>query len=176
MKKFIKYTLIIVLLLTAVFFSLGIFVPEVKMENSVEVNSSVHHSFAVFENVNKMKEWMPGFKSIELTSGLPFMPKSTYRLVLEQDGRTIEMKETLIAIKTNRLFSFTLENEHVFSEVEVRFSGDDKKTVIAATTKIRGQNLFWRSMVVLGKGNIRTKQQEMYDAMKKVIEQTPRLQ
>jgi hypothetical protein len=173
MRKFIKYTVIIVLLITVVFFSLGFFVPELNMKNTVEVRSPIGHSFAVFENVNKMKDWMPGFKSIELTGGLPFMPNSTYKLVTEENGRRMEMKETLIALQTNEIFSFTLENDQIYSEVQVHFSGGPDKTIISAETKIRGQNMFWRSMLVFAKGTIMEKQQQMYEAMKKVIESTP---
>jgi hypothetical protein len=172
-KKFIRYALIVLLVITVVFFSLGFFKPQLTLQNTVEVKSSLNHSFAVFENVNKMKDWMPGFKSIELTGGLPFMPGSTYKLVMDDNGKRIEMKETLTALRTNEIFSFTLENDVVYSEVVVHFSGDDKRTTITADTKISGKNMFWRSMLVFAKGSIADKQQKMYEAMKAVIERSP---
>lgn len=175
MKKFVKYFSIFLVVITIVFFALGMFIPSFTFKNKIQVNSPIGHTFAVFENVNKMKDWMPGFKSIALTGGLPFMPGSTYDLVLVQDGKEMVMKETLTALRTNDIFSFSLDNDVLHTDVSVHFTANGDKTDITAESMIEGKGMFWKSMMVFAKGSIIQKQQAMYDALKKVIESSPEM-
>src|ERR1051326_8013343 len=116
MKKFVKYFLAFLLLVTIVFFSLGLLFPSFTFENKIEVERPVSHAYAVFENMGYMKSWMPGFKSIDLLSGTPLMKGSSMKVVLVQEGKEYDMIKTLTEVYKDSLFAFTMDNEVLHSD------------------------------------------------------------
>ncbi|HEY6160085.1 MAG TPA: SRPBCC family protein, partial [Bacteroidia bacterium] len=164
MKKFLKYFFIIVLALTLIFFSLGLIFCPVTYTNEVKVKSSNEHAFTVFMDMSKMPKWMNGFKKMELVDGFPFMKGSVYRLTLVQKGKEYVMTETLTGIKVFREFDFTIENDVLVNEVQILFAEQDGQTTITVKNKVKGKNIFWRSMFVMSKGYLKNTQQEMYEA------------
>ena len=173
MKKFLKYFFIVLFVLVLIFFSLGAIFSSVSYTNEVKVKSTNEHAFTVFADMSKMPKWMEGFKKMELLEGFPFMKGSVYRLTLVQKGREYVMTETLTGIKVFKEFDFTLENEVLYNDAQMLFTEKDGQTTITVKNKIRGKNIFWRSMFVLSKGYMMNKQQEMYESLGKVIESTP---
>lgn len=67
------------------------------MKYSVEImlNRSRAEVWAAFDNADNMKKWQPGLISFEPLSGTPGQPGAVSKLVYDEDGRRIEMIETI---------------------------------------------------------------------------------
>ena len=171
--KFIKRIFIFLIFLAVAFFSLGFLFPSYSFDSSVTVNSPLVHSFPVFTDISKMPKWMNGFRKIESISGLPFQLGSKWKLTITKDGKDEVMIQTFTQYKKFEEFSFIIENDMFSNDVHIIFSEKDGKTIITVHNKFSGKNMFWRSAFVFAHGRIKDSQQEIYDGLKKVIEETP---
>jgi hypothetical protein len=172
--RILKYILPAVLLLVIVFVLIGVFIPDVTYLTQIVVDRPVNHSFLIFTNVNRMADWIPGFKEIETIKSVPGHVGSKYRLVFETEGEEIEMIEELTAYKENELFAFILSNEVILSEVEISFNAiSENETEITALTRARGQNWFWRSVFPFFKSYFKEQTEQQYNTLKQIIENAP---
>lgn len=67
------------------------------MKYSIEItlNRSLKEVWAAFDNIDNMKKWQPSLVSFEPVSGTPGQPGAVSKLVYVEDGRRIEMIETI---------------------------------------------------------------------------------
>jgi len=170
--KMLKYILAVIILISAVFLSVGFFNDNVTYETRVEVNKPLKQCFIEFNNPFNLKKWLTGFKSIEHISGLPNHAGSQWKLTFEEDGKEFIMTETVTAFEPNELFAFIIENEMLTTEVEVRFIEEDSKTIITSTNKVVGKNIIMRSTFPFFKSHFQEHAQGNYDKLKKLIEKT----
>lgn len=80
------------------------------------------------------------------------------------------MKEVITAFEKNQLFAFRLENEMFTSETEVHFRAVNGMTEISSNNKVQGKNAFWRSLFAFMQPQFRESGQQVYENLKKVIE------
>ncbi|UCG28186.1 MAG: SRPBCC family protein [Bacteroidales bacterium] len=168
--KILKYILFPIAILVILFFSLGLLFPKVEYESKVIVDRPVDKSFMVFLDVRKMSQWLTGFKSIELISGMPNMPGSRFLLTMEVNGREVTATEEVTGFRWNEMFAFTLENDIMTVSSEIRFVRQEMKTEITGKNTVHGKNLFWKSLNVLLRNSMSRQSQEDYTKLKKVIE------
>ena len=168
--KAAKIGLALLGVLVAIFFTLGIMVPEFEYESEVHVDASVEKAFAVFTDPFKTKEWLTGFKSIKLRKGFPYEVGSEYELTMEMEGGTFVMRETITDFKNNELFAFHLANHQLGVSKVVKFSADGDKTVISSSTNVQGKNIFWRSVLTLMQSSLNKSDQEVSNQLKELIE------
>lgn len=172
MKKFLKYFLIVIVLLVVIFFSLGLIFRSHEYTISTTVNAPVEKTFAVFNDTTKLKEWLPGFKSMELIKGNMNEAGSKWKVVFEENGSEISMNETIVAFKENELVSFNIANDFIKSKNEVRFIPKGNRTEIIARVNYRGTHIFQKSVLALFSGFVKKQQEESYNLLKQVVEKT----
>ena len=97
MKKVLRFIVIGIFALAVLFFSLGLFIPTFSFDNVVEVNKPIEKTFAEFNDVSNMYKWIPGFQFIEPISGWPNEVGSKWKLVVKQEGKRMELIETMTA-------------------------------------------------------------------------------
>ena len=170
MKKFMKYVGITLLVIILVFFSLGLFVPSVSYESKVVVNKPVETSFGVFTNALKLEDWITGLKGIGWISGNQNEIGSKWKFIITRNGTAYEMVQTLDGFKTNELFAFKTDNDLFTNQADVKFINKGTSTEIIATSRLNGNNIFWRSVFFIGQSYLAAQDQEMYDKLKGVIE------
>jgi len=170
--KALKLTGVAVLVLVLAFFAIGLFIPSFEYEHRLEVNAPVTHCWTVFTNLSNMEKWVVDLKSMEKLSGDDTELGSRYKLVLEQDGREIEVLEEITAIKENELIAFAFEADQMFSTIEVHFSQIENGTEIVATKMVDGNNLFWNSLLWLSKPKMMKYGNKIYGNLKQLIEET----
>ncbi len=168
--KLLKYVALFLVVVAAAFLLVGVVAPTFTYESRVEVNAPLEKSWAVFNDVSLMGEWLIGFKSVETLSGQPGAVGSKYKMVFEEDGRLMEMTETITAFQPNEEFAFELDADPMIAKVDVRFSGDDQKTEIVALNHMDGKNLIWKSILRLSKSSMEKRGQLVYDNLKSLIE------
>lgn len=172
MKKFLKYFLIVIVLIVIIFFSLGFLFRQHDYTIITTVNAPVEKTFAVFNDTTKLKEWLTGFKSIENIRGKPNEIGSKWKVVFEENGSEISMNETIVAFKENELVSFNIANDFIKSKNEIRFIPKGNTTEIIAKVSYRGTHIIQKSMVALFSSSIKKQQKESYDLLKQLIEKT----
>lgn len=170
MKKFLKYFFIVLIILVVVFFLLGVFKPEQEYTFSINVNSPVDKTFAVFNDTTRMREWMPNFQKIENISGSANQTGSKWRIVFHDHGKEIEMTETVTAFENNKLFAFDIENDFIVSHNDIHFDESANQTQITVHAKYKGGNMFSRSLFVLMNSSVKKMQAENFLMLKKIVE------
>lgn len=175
--KILKTLLVIVLLLFLIIFVASFLTPsEYKTNVSVQVNAGLEKSFYVFNDENNMQEWLAGFVSIEKQSGEKGQVGSTYKVVMQDDGREIEMIETITSFKENEYFSFVIENDDVFTSVDISFIAlDTAQTEIVAKSLFIPKAMFVKALMPFFEGGMKVRQQNNYNNLKALIEASPDL-
>jgi len=172
MKKILKYSGIAVFSLVIVFFSMGFLFPSFEYENSVIVNKPAEQSFKVFTDVLKLSEWIPGFKRVKLLSGKQNETGSIIEMMLEQEGKTFILTQKITNYKENELFAFALDNDVLSNNCEIKFISKGTSTEIISSNHITGKNIFWKSLFVFSHSYFKKQSKEMYENLKKVIEES----
>ena len=145
-KKILGFLLLLIIGAVVVFFAPGVMSGDLENETRFVIDRPKDHVWKKFEDESKMSEWLKGFKSIETIEGKPRTVGSKHRVTFEQDGQVIEMIETMTAYEEGRRFALTLENEVMYSEVDVSLVDKGLSTEVVQKEKFRGQNLFWHSL------------------------------
>jgi uncharacterized membrane protein len=172
MKKFLKYFLIVIVLIVVVFLSLGLLFPSHEYTIPVTVNAPVEKTFAVFNDTTKLKEWLTRLKAMENISGKLHEAGSKWKIVFDDHGSEISMTETITAFKENELVSFDIENDFIKSTNEVRFVPKGNATEVIAHVHYSGTGIFQKSILALFSGMVKKQQEESYNLLKQVVEKS----
>lgn len=170
--KIVKILLIVFLSLFLIFFVTSFLTPsEYKTEVIVKVDASIEKSFKVFTDETKMAEWITGFVSVENLTGENNAVGSTYKIVMNDEGREIIMTETITAFKENEYFAFDMENDDVFTAVDISFTPiDSSQTEIKAKSLFIPKAMFIKVLMPLFEEEMHKRQDSNYLKLKKVIE------
>lgn len=81
-----------------------------------------------FDNFDNLKKWQPGLQTYEHLEGEPGKPGAKTRLVYDENGRRIDMLETIVTRNLPEEFSATYEAKGVFNRISNHFyeEGPDK--------------------------------------------------
>ena len=94
--KVLRYILGLIVLLLIAFFTLGFLNPEISYETRTEIQASVEETFAVFNDPERMGEWLVGFHSMENISGNDNEVGSKWKLRFEENGEVMEVNFVLL--------------------------------------------------------------------------------
>lgn len=171
--RIFKYIALTLTALLVIFFSIGLFQPEVSYTNKVVINATPQKSYSLFQDTARMKLWMPGFLSFTSIKGKPMEVGSQWKLILVQEGEKYEMRESVTVVKPGEQYSFILDNAVLSNKVDMYFKPVDGKTELTVENKVRGNNIMWRSLFYFFKGGLTEQSDLMYGELKKMIENTP---
>lgn len=172
--KTLKWVLIGIISMVAIFLLIGVFSPEHTAVSTVKVSASAQKCWSVFEDSSRMEEWMTGFKSIELQSGEVGVPGSISLVTLaDPAGDDAQLYETLIAFNPPRNYQFDYYNDYVKGNVNIDFVESNGETTITSTNTYSGTSAFLKSMFYFMTENIQKTSDSQYQALKKSIEETP---
>jgi len=169
MKRVI-WIILALLILVALFFSIGLIKPSIQYESKITVDRPVDRAFMVFIDGSKMDQWLTGFKRIELVSGMPNFPGSIFNLILEMNGKEVTLKEEVVDFRWNELFSVRIHHDLMSIENVNQFTPMEMKTEITGTYRVTGKNIFWRSMLVFARGRMEKRARNDFNSLQRVIE------
>lgn len=92
------------------------------------INAPIDEVIKRFDNVDTMKEWMPGLIKFEHLSGEPGQVGAQSKLTYQMGKRTIEMIETITERDLPRTFNGTYIANGVYNEVGNSFKAIDENT------------------------------------------------
>jgi carbon monoxide dehydrogenase subunit G len=168
-KKLIIGIVVIVVLLIAAFFGVGLAVPAVEYTTTFEINKPRD---VIWQVMRDRKDWIYGFKSYEQLGGTPNEPGSKARVTVVRDGRETVMESELIAIDPPESATTRFTNDMLVHNATVRLSESGGKTTIVSDEKLEGKNAFWRSIFAIFKGQIVETSRRNFDGLKQAVEST----
>lgn len=174
MAKIIKRLLlggtILIVLLAAGFFSIGLIYPKIQNRTQVEINKPAEVVWAYFVDENNMSEWIEGFKKVEIISGKRNEVGSKYRMTFDEGGSEFVMIETVKEFNPPDVYAFRLENEVITDDVKITFKESDGITTVVQEDNVVGGNIFWSSLFVLTQSNLKSNVQKALDKLKSNVE------
>ena len=168
--KTIKIILGIITTLILTFFLTGLVVGEVVYTNEVKINKPVKEVFADFQNVDLMKQWMPEVKSIEILEEKPNKVGSTYRVVVDNQGRKVTMTEEILAFEANKRITFHFDAESILKIDDYVFSSEGNSTKIKQTTTCTSESYIMSCLLPYFKSKPKNISQQYLEQFKKVSE------
>ena len=168
--KIIKTSLKFVAVLLLVFFSTGVFIKEISYQVAIEINKPLEEVFTAFNDQSRLKEWMPEMRSIEVIDAKAGVVGSVYKLHVENDGKTIEMNEKVLAYIPNKKVTYYFQIDDMLKTDDFNFV--EKNGVIILTQKVlcKTNSYFIQCMFPYFKGKFVEIDQKKLDNFKAYIE------
>ena len=97
------------------------------------IDLPIHRTIELFDNPNNLKKWMIGLESFEPLKGNPGQPGAQSRLIFNENGRKLEMTETITVRNMPDEFSGVYETKGVKNTTVNRFleEGSNKTRWVA---------------------------------------------
>lgn len=92
-----------------------------KYTNEIIIDAPIEKVVKLFEDPKNIKEWQPGFISMEVISGSPGKEGSKTKMRYKMGKRDVEMIETITVNNLPKEFSGTYEAKGVFNLVNNYF-------------------------------------------------------
>lgn len=170
MKKFLKISGITILLIVIVFFCLGLINPNVNYTAEVTVNKPLAETFRKFNDPGTLGKWIPEMKSIEILEIKPGMVGTKMKMIIENEGQTMELFEEVTAFEDQKLVGLSFEAGQMNKSDLVEFTSSGDNTIIKGTYTCTGSNLFYKSLFSLFKSQFKSIDQTYLNNFKKFAE------
>jgi len=154
--KAIKIILGIIITLTVVFFATGLLVKEINYEAKVEINKPLKEVFALFNDDDSLKKWVPDIKSIEVLEEKPGIIGSRYRMVVvDGNGNDITMEEKVLAYIENEKVTLYFDAQGMLKTDDYTFTSDGSKTIITNRSTCKSDSYIFGCMMPYFKGTFK---------------------
>ena len=171
LMKVLKIIAGAIAVLFLIVFMVGVFVPKIDYTNEVEINKPLKESWAVFNDENKVNDWVMGIKSTELIKGEKGKTGAITKMNMEQDGRAFELMEEILEMKKEEKYAAKYYNEMMLQTAEVNFkSKGENATVISVNSEVAGKGMLNKLVFAFMGGAVKKTSDEMYDRLKTLIE------
>lgn len=141
-----------------------------EFEVKVKINKPLETVYSEFMKAENMDKWLTGFRGIETLHGKEGKVGSKYRITFEEDGKEIFFIEEVTSIKENEEFSFKMHHESFSSENKIKFRRLATQTEILSKVRAEGNNLLWRLLLPLMKGEMQKRQEKDFIKLKNFVE------
>lgn len=169
--KVIKVILGIIILISIVFFATGFIVKETKYTAEVTINKHIKDVFIQFEDVETLKKWMPELKTIEPINETPQKIGSTYKMIIESEGRKVEMVEKILAYVPNEKITFHFTSKEMLKTDDYNFITQGNTTKIVQNSTIRSNSYMLACVFPWFKSRFEGISQEYMQRFKELVEQ-----
>ena len=168
--KYLKYLLIIIVLLAIIFFGKGFLTPVVSYESEVIVNKPVKETWAVMSDESRISEWLIGIKKMELISGTENTVGAVSKIYFEENGEEMIMEETITAIKPNEHIAMTFTMDFMNMDYEMFLTEEAGKTRILSKSETTGNGIMAKSILSFMTGTMKKQEETNLNNLKTVIE------
>jgi uncharacterized protein YndB with AHSA1/START domain len=168
--RILKFILKLLGLLLIVFLLTGLFIKKVDYIVEIEVDKSLEETWTLFNDHTVMDQWVKGVKSFDPIDTTSAMVGNTYKMIVEDNGREIEMIETITAWEPNTRIVMEFDAGDMHKVNDIRFASKDGKTIITNDASCRGTTYFTKCMFPYFKGMFRNIDKEMFEDFKKMVE------
>lgn len=172
-KKILYWVIGIAIAILVALLLIGWMNPRYEDTVQVTIDAPIEKTWALFDDLDNMKEWVPGYLGHEVLEGDTQTPGSKYRLDFNMDGREFSMVETVTNYDPGKAFAFDVEDESGATfNIAVELEEKGEKTIVKETMTGEPKGIFDRAMTTLMKGQIRKHKLKMYNDLKAFVERT----
>ncbi len=145
--KIIGFFSSFLLFIAAVFFSIGIIIPNINFESRIEIERPVVLVFDAFTNSKILDDWLTGFQKIEKIEGNPRTAGSKYKLILKTNDELFTVIENVVDVREFEQLIIRGEQETMWTLSTTKFRSYGPITQVICIRSVKGKNLFWRSLL-----------------------------
>ena len=153
--KVVKVILIVLVVLTLIFFGTGLVVKESNYSLEIEVDKPISETFRLFNDQSTTKEWIPEFQKIEVINEKPGVTGSEYRITVDNNGQMISMKEKVLAYVENEKVTLYVDSESVLKTNDYSFTSEGGKTKIKLDVTYQGESYILNCVFPYFKGTFK---------------------
>lgn len=168
--KALKIVLASLAALTLAFFAVGLAMPTLHYETSVEVARPVDQVWAAFMDPARMDRWLAGLREVQPLAGPPGEVGSTARLVFVEDGEEMRVDETILRRIEGEELAFAMDNDVLTGSASVRFTPVGDRTRITCVNDVEGKGPVWRSILALTQGVMEDHQVADFERLAALVE------
>lgn len=172
MKRILKILGGLLLLLMIVFFATGLVVKETTYQVSVTIDKPVEEVFKVFNNQSKLKDWIPSVKVFEPIEEKEGKVGSTYRMVVDNQGKDFEMTERITVFEENKRVGLEFDAQGMFKTDDIIFTSSGTSTTITNNASCRGTTYLTKCMFPYFKSAFIKTDQASLDNFKTMVEKS----
>jgi uncharacterized membrane protein len=144
--RFLKVFGLIVLLLFIGFLAIGLFSGDQEYETEIEINKPVSEVFYWFNNHESLSKWIPEVESFEPIKETSNKIGSEYKMLVNNEGKLMEIYETLTAFKENEQIEMEFVAGWMTKYNHFTFEETNMGTLLKAKYRVKGNNIFAKSM------------------------------
>lgn len=144
--KMLKKSGLILLIVFLAFIGLGLFLNNQEYQLETNINRPVSEVFQLFNDYNRISEWLTEVKSFEPITETENKIGSEYRMIVDNDGKIVELIETVTAYKENELVELNFVSGWMHKYNHFTFSKSENGTKMIAHYTIEGTNPFAKSL------------------------------
>ncbi len=168
--KGVKIILGIITALVIVFFSTGLIIKETTYQVKIEIDKPLNTVFSVFNNQELMKEWLTDVKSITPVNVKPGIVGSEYKMIVENQGKEMEMSEKVMAFIPNKKVTLFFYADDMLKTDEYNFSFSDGKTTIIKDVICKSDSYLMSCLFPYFKGTFTDIDQKYLEDFKTYVE------
>lgn len=167
---YLYYTLGILVILTIIFLFIGFVKPSISYNCEIMVNKPLEETGYVAQDEERMSEWLEGFIKIEHVSGAPKTVGNVSNVFFINNGKEMVVKRTITAIKLFESIESFNETDFMNMEYNVRMTAIGEKTKISSNTTVKGNGIFYKSLMVFMSGFLKKQENTNLTNLKNTIE------
>jgi uncharacterized membrane protein len=171
--KALKIIVVTILVLFLGFLSIGLISGKQEYEAEVLINKPVSDVFYWFNNHEKLSEWLHEVKSFEVINETENKIGSTYKMIIDSEGKEMELHETLTGFKENEMVEMLFEIGEMNKNNLFQFINDDGNTKLTARYTVEANNIFTKSMFFFFTGMFKQIDTENLNKFKAFVEAQP---
>ncbi|CAM1365665.1 SRPBCC family protein [Tenacibaculum xiamenense] len=169
--KIVKIILGIVVALSIAFFALGIFVRELTYSSEVTINKPLPEVFKIFNNDEKLSEWIPEIKSIKSVVKTEEVKGSTYMITVNNQGNEIVLEEKVLDFVNNERVKLFFNGGGMLKIDDYTFeTSSNGNTKLSLITNVKSDNFILGCMLPLVKGKLAEQDQQYLNNFKRFVE------
>ncbi|MFC1481688.1 SRPBCC family protein [Candidatus Neomarinimicrobiota bacterium] len=107
-----------------------------KISNTIEIRSTPEDVFYWLEDPGRAKEWMTSVSETEIIKETPKMVGTTFREIIEENGRKTEMRGVVTEFVSNKRLAFYLEGDFNSTDVCFILEGRDEMTKLTQNAEV----------------------------------------
>ncbi|MFY0629276.1 MAG: SRPBCC family protein [Flavobacteriaceae bacterium] len=168
--KAVKIIVTFLVILTVIFFGTGLVIKESSYSVEISINKSLEETFASFNDVSTIKEWIPQYKSIEIVDKKAGVTGSVYNIVVEHNKQEVIVKERIMGYVENEKVTLFFDREGVEEIDDYTFKRDGSKTIITLNSNYQAKSYILGCVLPYFKGTFKEVDVEALNNFKAFIE------
>lgn len=169
--KTVKVIITILVVLTVIFFGTGLIIKETDYTAKVEVSAPLNKTFATFNDMKLIKNWIPEIISIDTVNYNQGRTGSIFEVtVTNPDSAVIKMREHVKAYVENEKLTLFWDAESMLKTDDYTFKEVNGKSLVTLNATCQSDSFILSCLFPYFKGRFQTMDQTYLDNFKNYIE------